>query len=234
MQCFSSTVKPADLFLYPYLHRLFHSVVKWILISLATEPRKVQHGIQFPSEDLANTLHSRSLYHSPTMNMQTTLIPPCSDHGCFASSKPLEPIAGHSASALTWDAAACESLFLHYFCISEPSINKYWKRKYYYFFPLRFLNESQFCIQNRAVQLHHQFSTVFVVARRGSTLKHNNDLNVNKLPWKNDGHFQSTNNSWHEIRGEKRRYFTPFRASLSIPLQPLRIHVCQVCNHQLV
>lgn len=86
---------------------------------------------------LANTLHSRSSYHSPTMNMQTTLIPPCSDHGCFASSKPLEPIAGHSASALTWDAAACESLFLHYFCISEPSINKYWKREYY-FFPLRF------------------------------------------------------------------------------------------------
>lgn len=102
------------------------------------------------------------------------------------------------------------------------------------FFPLRFLNESQFCIQNRAVQLHHQFSTVFVVARHGSTLKHNNDLNVNKLPWKNDGHFQSTNNSWHKIRGEKRRYFTPFRASLSVPLQPLRIHVCQACNHQLV
>lgn len=187
----------------------------------------MQHDTQLPYEDLANILHSRNLYHSPMMSMQTVLIPPGTDHSCLTPSEPLEPIAEHSASALTSENQLhMKAYFFITFAPQSHLLTNTGRGNF--FLPLKFLNKSQFCLQNRAVGLHHQFSIVFVAARHGSTLKHNDNLNVHKLPWKNDGPFQSMSNSWHEIRGDKRLYFTPFRASLPIPLQALTVHMSGV------
>lgn len=141
----------------------------------------MQHDTQFSYEDLANILHSRNLYRSPMMSMQTALIPPGTDHSCFTPSEPLEPIAEHSASALTSENQLHMKAYFFITFAPQSHLLTYTGRRNI-FLPLKFLNKSQFCLQNRAVGLHHQFSIVFVAARHGSTLKHNDNLNVHKLP----------------------------------------------------